>query len=174
MRFELELVVEQHKHFGLPVRAEPPESGRAPADEVISRRRVIRAETDDLITCAMQNANLPALALHLGRCAFVTAWACAQFGVQPDVADFISALRESVMVARKALDDALRLQDWPDVRINVVLIEIAIRGAAAALNLPYEALLRYMQQCYLNNEEVTEDAVRRLIDESRDRVRPAE
>jgi hypothetical protein len=73
--------------------------------------------------------------------------AVADLGADPDEHDLVRGAMAAIAESFNELDRAMLLNDWAAVSTAAVRVELVLRGLAAALGLPYVALLKSAATC---------------------------
>ena len=162
MRFEMELVKQQHQAHDLPVRDKFIEA-EVKTEELISRRRVIRLETDNLIHEALLTNDILKLATATGTVMTVTAGVCVQLGIEPTLEDFLTAAKELIEDARVPVDKGLHQREWRDAIVGAVMLEIVCRGICAVVSIPYKDVFELLHNAYLKGEQPDIEALKELL-----------
>ena len=127
MRFELDLI-----------RASvPPE----PTARTEPTRKHLREATDAVIHDALLVNDLPELVRLSAEAMHSVATALLRYEVDPQVPDFVEAAQALIEDGRAVMDRGLMINNWETVGFGAVMLEIAIRGIFAALNVPYDKVL---------------------------------
>jgi hypothetical protein len=164
MKFEIDLAREQHRVYFIPTRTKPDEPPVSP-DEVVARRRSLRLTTDELIHKAMLNGDIVTLLQCLVETMTATAGTCAQFGLEPDISDFMLAGKDLIEDARVLLDKALLVRDYEQVKIGAAMIQCVVAGICAVCGLPYREAFELAHQAYIDAGSPTREQFVKLLRE---------
>ena len=162
MKFETDLARAQHAYYSIPTR-EKPDDPIVTAQEVIARRRSLRMVTDDLIHKAFLNGDVVTLMRSIVETMTAVGGTCAQFGIQPDISDFLLASKDLVEDARVLLDKGIGVREWDQVKVGAAMMQCVVGGMCAILNLPYRAAMEMAHTKYLNAENPTHEDFRDLL-----------
>ena len=143
MKFEMDLVAENHKLFGVPIRDKFPDGKNPVTDEERAlRRRLIREETDETINEGLLASSLVKLADGIADSMVVTAGTLVQYGLDPTEEDFIHAAKELIEDARGALDKGLMFRQASNIKVGAVMLQLVCYGIAYTLNIPYHDVFK--------------------------------
>lgn len=163
MRLETELARAEQAFYSIPIRTAPDAPPVTPA-EVVSRKRTVRVQTQDLIDRGLLNGDPVALAHCLADTMLVAGGTYAQLGLDPsDVSDFLLGVKEVVENARGALEKALTLRDWGAVRVGCTQLQVACAGACYVLGIPYREVLLKLHERYMAGGVATRADVAQVL-----------
>jgi len=168
MQYEINKVREQHDKIGLPTRDKAP--AVFPPDERHGRARSVRMATDGLIRQGINNQNIMEIAVGVAETMTSAAGTCIQFGLEPDLSDALVAARELMEDARLVLVNGLAVSEHAQVRIGACMLEIVCVGIAQCFGIPYKAIFDLAHAAYMEGKEISREAVRVAIEESRQKV----
>jgi hypothetical protein len=134
MKFELDLVRAGKK----PV----PDGVAEIKQSVTMSRRDIRLISDEVIGNALLKNDLPSLAASCCGLMLTVAKAVDDHDIEPDVPDFIEAAQALIEDARAVIDRGLQIDRDEVAKVGAVMVELTVRGICAALNFPYDDLMR--------------------------------
>lgn len=140
MKEELEIV-----RAARPAEEPLPEGVERLKQPTVASRRAVRELSDFVIHDALRRDDLPGLAVSLAKLMLGVAAVIDRYDVEPHVGDFVEAATALIEDARTVMDRGLTIQDWNTVKCGAVMLEITVRGIAAALNFPYSSLLEVAQ-----------------------------
>lgn len=162
MRREIELAAEQQKFYSIPVREEAlkPTPTR---DEIVSRRRTIRVTTDDLIEKGILGGDIVAFSAKIVDQMLTMGGTCAQFGIRPEISDFLVAIKELIEETRGPLDRALIASDWDAVKVGIARMQAILGGVCFVLGLPYVELLETIHAAYMAGGAPTDGVIRDVL-----------
>lgn len=112
-----------------------------PSAPTVPARKALRETTDSLIHNALLVNDLPGLVAQSAEVIALVARTLLQFEQEPEVPDFVEAVRAHIENGRAVMDRGLTLNDWDTVRCGAVMLEITVRGICAALSVPYDLVL---------------------------------
>ena len=162
MKTEIEMTKEQHKFYSIPVRDKPDEPPVS-LEEVTARRRSLRMTTESLIHDAFLGGDVVRLMEAVVETMSATAGTCSQFGLEPDISDFLLAGKDLVEDARVLLDKGLTVREWDQVKIGAAMIQCICGGVCAILGLPYKDAMAMAHAKYLNAERPTREDFAKLL-----------
>lgn len=105
-------------------------------------RRSLRVLSDALLQWAHGNASIEGLATGCGALMLDVARIVDAHDVEPDIPNFLEAIQAVVETGRAVMDKGLMIDSPETTKCGAVMMEISVRGIAAALNLPYGELLQ--------------------------------
>lgn len=107
-----------------------------------SVRHGLRSITDEVIHKALRNDSMAELAEGMCLIMLTSAKTTVAYNLDPDVADFVEACTALIEDARSVADRGLTTHDERTAKCGLVMLELTVRGIAAALGMPYEDLVR--------------------------------
>ena len=140
MKMEIDIAREEQEFYFIPHRAEQ-DTPAVTHEEVVAARRAIRMVTDSLTGPAMLNGDAVTLLRGIVETMTAVGGTCSQFGLQPDISDFMLAGKDLVEDARVLVDRGLVTREWEQVRVGAAMIQCVCAGVCAILGLPYKAAL---------------------------------
>ncbi len=141
MKFELEIARARLSSISHPC-PDTPSTQRINDIRIAAYRKRARIASDEMIKDGIEKQSMPVLSAKLGELMLILAENCASIGLNPDTPDFLCAARELIWDARLVVDRGLLAQEWDQVRVGTCMLEIACRGIAACLDVPYEDLVK--------------------------------
>jgi hypothetical protein len=88
---------------------------------------------------------------------------CAQFGIEPEITDFLMGAKELIEDARTLVDKGIQVREWDQVKVGCAMIQCVLNGVAAVLGLPYLAVLELCHAKYMNAEQPTEEELAAVL-----------
>jgi hypothetical protein len=163
MKYEIELARAQHLFYAIPQRTKPDEPP-VTADEVIARRRSLRMVTDSLIHTAFLNGDVVQLMEAVVETMTATAGTCAQFGIAPDISDFLLAGKDLVEDARVLLDKGINVREYDQVKIGAAMLQCVCAGVCGILGLPYRDAMAMAHSRYLDADKPSREDFEALLE----------
>lgn len=164
MKMELDMAKAQYALHQLPLRTEPnvPEVEQP---ETVSARRVVRMATDELIQTGLLTKDVACLTLSLCETMTMTAGMCAQFGVTPQIDDFLFGVKDLVEDIRVVMENGISSREWDQVRVAACMMQVLIGGSCYMLNLPYMEAMQLTHDAYMGGERPTKESMAALLRE---------
>jgi hypothetical protein len=163
MKYEIDMARAQHIFFSIPQRSKPDEPP-VTADEVIARRRSLRMVTDGLIHTAFLNGDVVQLMEAIVETMTATAGTCVQFGIEPDISDFLLAGKDLVEDARVLLDKAILVREYDQVKIGAAMLQCVCAGVCGILGLPYKDAMAMAHSRYLDADKPSREDFEALLE----------
>lgn len=105
-------------------------------------RRNLRLLSDEVLDWAHGNANIAGLATACSALMLAVARIVDAHDIEPDVPNFLEAVQALIEKSRAVMDKGLMIDSPETSKCGAVMMELSVRGIAAALNLPYGELLQ--------------------------------
>lgn len=137
MKFEIDLVKDETPQIEQPEDGKPPRWG-----DTNSIRMGVRNMSDDIMRKSLVEGDVGTLQTNIALLMLIMGKLAYSHRVEPEINDFVDASQALVEDARSVLDRGLMLNDPERTKSGIVMMEIVMRGIAAALGFDYETMLR--------------------------------
>lgn len=161
VKYEIDRCRAQHEVLGMPIRDSL--GTDATAQEIVSRRKAVRVQTDRLIQHGIYSNDPVALVAELVLTMTALGSSCVQLGMEPQLNDMANAARELIEDARIPWDKGLQVRDLQQAAIGCAMLEIIVHGIAAVLSLPYAEVFQVFHNAFVAGCEPDFEKVKALL-----------